>query len=72
MARGRPVSAVAAERAARGAFLLHKGLDPQMVHGQGQGTANPITDNATADGRARNRRTEVTFQGVRAVATRTR
>ncbi len=54
------------------AFLLGKGLDPQMVHAQGQGTANPVADNATADGRARNRRTEVTFEGVRAVATNTR
>jgi outer membrane protein OmpA-like peptidoglycan-associated protein len=53
------------------AFLIGKGLDPQMVRAAGQGTANPIADNATADGRARNRRTEVTFEGVRAVATNT-
>ena len=54
------------------AFLLGKGLDPQMVHAEGQGTANPVADNATPDGRAKNRRTEVTFEGVRAVAINTR
>ncbi len=51
------------------AFLVGKGLDPQMVHAEGQGTADPVGDNATAEGRAKNRRTEVTFEGVRAVAT---
>lgn len=50
------------------AFLLHKGLDPNMVSAAGKGVADPIADNATADGRAMNRRTEVTFQGVRAAS----
>ena len=50
------------------AFLLGKGLDPQMVQAQGKGAVDPVADNATAEGRARNRRTEVTFSGVRTVA----
>jgi OOP family OmpA-OmpF porin len=51
------------------AFLLAKGLDPQMVEAQGKGAVDPVADNATAEGRAQNRRTEVTFTGVRTVAT---
>ena len=54
------------------AFLLHKGLDPKMVSAAGKGIADPIGDNATANGRAMNRRTEVTFQGVRAAPTSSR
>ena len=49
-------------------FLLGKGLDPKMVRAQGKGVVDPVADNATAEGRAQNRRTEVTFEGVRAVA----
>lgn len=50
------------------AFLLGKGLDPKMVEAQGKGAVDPVADNATAEGRAQNRRAEVTFQGVRTVA----
>ena len=50
------------------AFLLGKGLAPEMVHAQGKGAVDPVADNATTAGRAQNRRTEVTFQGVRTVA----
>lgn len=50
------------------AFLLLKGLDPEMVSAAGRGVADPVADNATADGRALNRRTLVTFEGVRSVA----
>ena len=46
-------------------FLIGKGLDPNMVSAAGQGVADPIADNATVEGRAQNRRTEVTFEGVR-------
>ena len=49
------------------AFLLGKGIDPRTVHAQGNGSASPVADNATAEGRAENRRTEVTFTGVRTV-----
>ena len=48
------------------AYLLSKGLDPAMVSATGVGTKNPVADNASAKGRAMNRRAEVTFEGVRA------
>ena len=48
------------------AYLLSKGLDPAMVRAAGAGSANPVADNTSADGRAKNRRAEVTFEGVRA------
>lgn len=47
------------------AYLLSKGLDPAMVRAAGAGSANPVADNTSADGRAKNRRAEVTFEGVR-------
>jgi len=49
------------------AFLLGKGLGAEMVHAQGKGTVDPVADNTTPEGRAQNRRTEVTFSGVRAI-----
>jgi len=33
--------------------------DPKRVVAQGKGEADPIADNATADGRQQNRRTEI-------------
>lgn len=48
------------------AFLVGKGLDPKMIAASGGGAAEPVADNASAEGRARNRRTEVVFEGVRA------
>jgi OOP family OmpA-OmpF porin len=50
------------------AFLLGKGLEPRMVRAEGKGAVDAVADNATAEGRAQNRRAEVTFEGVRAVA----
>lgn len=49
------------------AYLLSKGLEPSMVSAAGAGSKSPVADNASAKGRAMNRRTEVTFEGVRAV-----
>ena len=46
-------------------YLLAQGLEPAMVRAQAQGEAEPVADNATAEGRAQNRRTEVRFEGVR-------
>jgi OmpA-OmpF porin, OOP family len=48
------------------AYLIGKGLSPAMIRTEGKGEDAPVGDNATADGRAQNRRTEVTFEGVRA------
>jgi type VI secretion system protein ImpK len=40
------------------AALLHLN-NPQRLHAQGKGAADPIASNATADGRQQNRRTEI-------------
>lgn len=57
-----------AQRRARAvkAYLVAKGIDPGLIRAQGDAAAAPVADNTTADGRAKNRRTEVVFQGVRA------
>jgi OOP family OmpA-OmpF porin len=49
-------------------YLVGKGLDPAMVRTDGAGAAQPVADNDSAEGRSKNRRTEVTFEGVRPVA----
>ncbi|MEO7524425.1 MAG: OmpA family protein [Ferruginibacter sp.] len=43
------------------AYLLTKGIDPSRVTAQGYGMTVPIAENTTEDGRAQNRRTEVTI-----------
>ncbi len=42
-------------------FLKEKGIDAARLSHAGYGPANPVADNATAEGRARNRRVELTF-----------
>ena len=49
-------------------YLVGKGLDASMIETTGKGAASPIADNDSATGRARNRRTEVEFRGVRQTA----
>lgn len=41
-------------------YLLSKGIDPARVVAKGYGSTKPVADNKTAEGRATNRRTEVT------------
>jgi len=43
------------------AYLLTKGIDPSRVTAKGYGATKPVAPNTTADGRAQNRRTEVTI-----------
>lgn len=43
------------------AYLLMKGIDPSRVTAKGYGMTKPVAPNNTADGRAQNRRTEVTI-----------
>lgn len=50
------------------AYLVSQGLADAMVDAQGAGESKPVADNQDAAGRARNRRAEVEFQGVRTVA----
>ena len=53
-------------------YLVSKGLDPAMIGTTGVGAQKPVADNGSAQGRARNRRTEVTFEGVRPATLATR
>jgi OOP family OmpA-OmpF porin len=40
-------------------YLIKLGVDPEMLDARGYGEADPIADNATAEGRERNRRVEL-------------
>ena len=42
-------------------FLISQGVKPDLVAAKGFGDANPIASNATAAGRAKNRRVELTL-----------
>jgi OOP family OmpA-OmpF porin len=42
-------------------YLLAKGIDPNRVTAKGYGLSKPIATNKTTEGRAQNRRTEVTI-----------
>jgi chemotaxis protein MotB len=46
------------------AYLTAHGVKPDMIAAQGHGEADPIASNATAQGRAQNRRVEVTLAGA--------
>jgi OOP family OmpA-OmpF porin len=48
--------------------LVGKGLSPSMIKTQAKASAAPVADNQSDDGRAKNRRAEIEFQGVRATA----
>lgn len=39
-------------------YLVKKGIDPPSIRYHGYGSSHPIADNATAEGRAKNRRVE--------------
>jgi outer membrane protein OmpA-like peptidoglycan-associated protein len=41
------------------AYILSKGISPDRVTAVGYGMSNPVEENTTAEGRAKNRRTEV-------------
>ena len=44
-------------------FMISQGVKPELVSAQGFGEANPVASNDTADGRAQNRRVELTLAG---------
>jgi OOP family OmpA-OmpF porin len=46
-------------------YLVSKGIEPSRVAAEGKGKANPIADNKTSDGRAKNRRVELEVVGTR-------
>ncbi len=61
--------ALAARRAgAVKAALVGQGLPAALVQTGAKGQSDPVADNRTESGRARNRRAEVVFEGVRNAA----
>lgn len=48
-------------------YLLNKGLDPKTMSTVGMGESSPVASNATKEGRAQNRRVEITLEGARRV-----
>jgi OmpA-OmpF porin, OOP family len=47
------------------AYMVSKGLEANRVYTEGKGEKQPVANNKTADGRAKNRRTEVEVIGTR-------
>jgi len=47
------------------AHLVSKGIEPNRIYTEGKGKAQPIADNRTAEGRAKNRRVEIEVVGTR-------
>ena len=41
-------------------FMVSEGIDPGLIDVIGRGEADPVADNSTREGRAQNRRVEVT------------
>ena len=46
-------------------YLVSKGIDTNRVYTEGKGEQQPIADNKTAAGRAKNRRVEIEVVGTR-------
>ena len=48
------------------AYLVTKGIEKNRVYTEGKGEIQPVADNKTAEGRAKNRRVEIEVVGTRA------
>ena len=48
-------------------YLTSKGVDGSRIYTESKGKSNPVASNATAEGRAKNRRTDIEVVGTAAV-----
>ena len=48
------------------AYLVTKGIEKNRVYTEGKGEKQPVADNKTPEGRAKNRRVEIEVVGTRA------
>ena len=48
------------------AYLVSKGIEKNRVYTEGKGEKQPVADNKTREGRAKNRRVEIEVVGTRA------
>jgi OOP family OmpA-OmpF porin len=48
------------------AYLVSKGVEKNRIYTEGKGEKQPVADNKTADGRAKNRRVEIEAVGTAA------
>jgi OOP family OmpA-OmpF porin len=48
------------------AYLVSKGIEKNRVYTEGKGEKQPVADNKTGEGRAKNRRVEIEVVGTRA------
>ena len=47
------------------AYLVSKGVEKNRIYTEGKGEKQPVADNKTAEGRAKNRRVEIEVVGTR-------
>ncbi len=47
------------------AYLVSKGIEPNRIYTEGKGETQPVADNRTKQGRAKNRRVEIEVVGTR-------
>jgi OOP family OmpA-OmpF porin len=47
------------------AYLVSKGIEANRIYTEGKGKSQPIADNRTKEGRAKNRRVEIEVVGSR-------
>lgn len=48
-------------------YLVSKGIEPNRIYTEGKGPTQPVADNRTAEGRAKNRRVEIEVVGTRTI-----
>ncbi|MBE0624769.1 MAG: OmpA family protein, partial [Burkholderiales bacterium] len=47
------------------AYLVSKGIEANRIYTEGKGETQPVADNKTKEGRAKNRRVEIEVVGTR-------